>query len=154
MRCPKCSGVEDKVIQSRINREGTAIRRRRECIHCEYRFTTYERIEEFTPVMIKKDGTREAFNPDKIVAGIMKACEKRAVSMEDIESIRESIIQDIHARGDKEIPTSYVGEKVMQALHGLDPVAYVRFASVYREFKDVSDFMDEIKGLVKKKHGQ
>lgn len=154
MRCPKCSGVEDKVIQSRINREGTAIRRRRECIHCEYRFTTYERIEEFTPVMIKKDGTREAFNPDKIVAGIMKACEKRAVSVEDIESIREAIIQDIHARGDKEIPTSYVGEKVMQSLHGLDPVAYVRFASVYREFKDVSDFMDEIKGLVKKNHGQ
>jgi transcriptional repressor NrdR len=151
MRCPRCSGLEDKVIQSRISRDGSSIRRRRECDHCGYRFTTYEKVEEFFPLVIKKDGSREAFDPDKVISGMITACEKRKVSIEDIEAIKDSIIQEIQSKWDKEVPTSYIGEKVMEALHRLDPVAYVRFASVYREFKDVSEFMDEIKGLDKDK---
>lgn len=154
MRCPRCSGLEDKVIQSRIGRDGTSIKRRRECASCSYRFTTYERIEEFLPAVIKKDGRREPFDPAKVVSGITTACEKRPVSMEDIESMRSTLIQDIQAKWDKEVPSSYIGEKVMEALHKLDPVAYVRFASVYREFKDVNEFMKEIKGLRKEKHGK
>ncbi|MCE5274569.1 MAG: transcriptional regulator NrdR [Syntrophaceae bacterium] len=154
MRCPRCSGLEDKVIQSRISRDGTSIKRRRECTSCSYRFTTYERIEEFLPAVIKKDGRREPFDPAKVVSGITTACEKRPVSMEDIESMRSTLIQDIQAKWDKEVPSSYIGEKVMEALHKLDPVAYVRFASVYREFKDVNEFMKEIKGLRKEKHGK
>jgi len=154
MRCPRCSGLEDKVIQSRIGRDGTSIKRRRECTSCSYRFTTYERIEEFLPAVIKKDGRREPFDPAKVVSGITTACEKRPVSMEDIESMRSTLIQDIQAKWDKEVPSSYIGEKVMEALHKLDPVAYVRFASVYREFKDVNEFMKEIKGLRKEKHGK
>jgi transcriptional repressor NrdR len=144
-------GVEDKVTESRTSRDGSSIRRRRECTHCGYRFTTYEHIEEFTPVVVKKDGRREAFAPEKIVSGLMKACEKRPVPMEDIETIRDAIIQEIQARGDKEVPSSFIGERIMDALHALDPVAYVRFASVYRDFKDVGEFMEEIKGLVKGK---
>jgi len=154
MRCPRCSALEDKVMQSRISRDGASIRRRRECGSCSYRFTTYERIVEFLPVVIKKDGRREPFDPEKVVAGMMTACEKRPVGMDDIESIRNSIIQDIQAKLDKEVQSSYIGEKVMEALHKLDPVAYVRFASVYREFKDVNEFMEEIKGLRRPKHGK
>jgi len=152
MKCPRCSGVRDKVIQSRLSRDGSSIRRRRQCLNCGYRFTTYERIEEFTPVVIKKDGTRQAFMPEKIVSGIMKACEKRPVSMENIEAIRDSIIQEIQSGGEKEVSSSFVGEMVMKALHELDPVAYVRFASVYREFKDVDEFMDEIRHFIKNKN--
>lgn len=151
MRCPRCSGLEDKVIQSRISRDGSSIRRRRECDRCGYRFTTYEKVEEFLPLVIKKDGSREAFDPEKVISGMITACEKRKVSIEDIEAIKDSIIQEIQSKWDKEVPSSYIGEKVMEALHRLDPVAYVRFASVYREFKDVSEFMDEIKGLDKDK---
>lgn len=147
MRCPRCSGLEDKVIQSRISRDGSSIRRRRECIRCSYRFTTYEKVEEYLPLVIKKDGRREAFNPDKVITGITTACEKRPVSVEDIFAIKDSIIHDLQSKGDREIPSTYIGERVMDALHKLDPVAYVRFASVYREFKDVRDFVDEIKGL-------
>jgi transcriptional repressor NrdR len=144
MRCPRCSGLEDKVIQSRISRDGGSIRRRRECIRCSHRFTTYEKIEESLPLVIKKDGRREAFDPNKVTSGIITACEKRPVSIEDIESVKESIIHDIQSKGDREVPSSYIGERVMEALSRLDPVAYVRFASVYREFKDVGDFMKEI----------
>ena len=151
MRCPRCSGLEDKVTQSRISRDGSSIRRRRECENCGYRFTTYEKVEEFFPLVIKKDGRREAFNPDKIISGMITACEKRPVSIEDIETIKDTITQDIQSKWDREVPTSYIGEKIMEELHRLDPVAYVRFASVYREFKDVSEFMDEIKGLDKDK---
>lgn len=151
MRCPRCSGIEDKVIQSRISRDGSSIRRRRECIRCSYRFTTYEKIEEYLPVVIKKDGRREAFDAQKVISGITTACEKRPVSTEAIDLIKEAIIHDIQARGDREIPSAYIGERVMEALHHLDPVAYVRFASVYHEFKDVRDFMNEIKGFDKKK---
>ncbi|HNY65775.1 MAG TPA: transcriptional regulator NrdR [Deltaproteobacteria bacterium] len=144
MRCPRCSGLEDKVIQSRISRDGGSIRRRRECTRCSHRFTTYEKIEENLPLVIKKDGRREAFDPNKVISGITTACEKRPVSIEDIESVKESIIHDIQAKGDREVPSSYIGERVMEALSKLDPVAYVRFASVYREFKDVGDFVKEI----------
>ena len=153
MKCPRCSGLEDKVLQSRISQDGKAIRRRRECENCGYRFTTYEHIEEFIPVVVKKDGRREPFDPAKVVAGIMTACEKRPVSMETIETVKDTLIQDIQTRWDREVPSSYIGEQVMTALHKLDPVAYVRFASVYRDFKDVSEFMEEIKGLKRtKKH--
>lgn len=148
MRCPRCAGVEDKVIESRMSRDGSSIRRRRECTHCSNRFTTYEHVEEFTPVVVKKDGRREAFNPEKIIAGLMKACEKRPISMDAIETVRDAIIQEIQTRGEKEIHSSFIGERIMDALNSLDPVAYVRFASVYRDFKDVGEFMNEIKGLV------
>jgi transcriptional repressor NrdR len=150
MRCPSCSGVEDKVIESRPNRDGSAIRRRRECIHCSNRFTTYEQIEEFIPVIVKKDGSRETLNPEKILSGLRKACEKRPVPTEEIDAIKDSIVQEIQSRGEKEVPSSFVGECIMNKLHDLDPVAYVRFASVYRDFKDVNEFMSEIHGLIKK----
>ena len=149
MRCPRCSGLEDRVIQSRISRDGSSIRRRRECIRCSYRFTTYEKVEESLPMVIKKDGRREAFDPNKVTAGIITACEKRPVSIEDIEAVKDSVIHDIQTKWDREVPSTYIGEKVMEALHRLDPVAYVRFASVYREFKDVRECMDEIKGFDK-----
>jgi transcriptional repressor NrdR len=151
MRCPRCSGLEDKVIQSRISRDGSSIRRRRECLRCSHRFTTYEKVEEFMPLVIKKDGRREAFDPNKVITGITTACEKRPVSIEEIESIKESIIQNIQAKGDREVPSTHIGEMVMEALSKLDPVAYVRFASVYREFKDVRDFMKEIQRVDEKK---
>jgi transcriptional repressor NrdR len=147
MRCPRCSGLEDKVLQSRISQDGTSIRRRRECETCHYRYTTYEHIEEFIPVVVKKDGKREPFDPGKVVSGIRKACEKRPVSMEDIETVKDALIQDIQSKWDREVPSAYIGERIMEALNKLDPVAYVRFASVYREFADVNEFMDEIKGL-------
>jgi transcriptional repressor NrdR len=147
MRCPRCSGLEDKVLQSRISQDGTSIRRRRECETCHYRYTTYEHIEEFIPVVVKKDGKREPFDPGKVVSGIRKACEKRPVSMEAIETLKDALIQDIQSKWDREVPSAYIGERIMEALNKLDPVAYVRFASVYREFADVNEFMDEIKGL-------
>jgi transcriptional repressor NrdR len=150
MRCPSCSGVEDKVIESRPNRDGSAIRRRRECTHCGLRFTTYEQIEEFIPVVVKKDGARVPLNPEKILSGLRKACEKRPVPTEEIDAIKDSVIQEIQTRGEKEVPSSFIGELIMDKLHSLDPVAYVRFASVYREFKDVNEFMSEIQGLIKK----
>jgi transcriptional repressor NrdR len=154
MRCPRCTGVEDKVIESRMSRDGSSIRRRRECTHCSNRFTTYEHVEEFTPVVVKKDGRREAFVPEKITAGLMKACEKRPVSMDAIETVRDAIIQEIQTRGEKEVSSSFIGERIMDALNSLDPVAYVRFASVYRDFKDVGEFMQEIKGLVQARQPQ
>ncbi|HPC46940.1 MAG TPA: transcriptional regulator NrdR [Deltaproteobacteria bacterium] len=147
MRCPRCSGLDDKVLQSRTSQDGTSIRRRRQCLTCSHRFTTYERVEEFIPVVVKKDGRREPFDPAKVIAGIVTACEKRPVSMQRIEAIKDAVIQDVQTRWDREVPSSYIGEKVMEALHAIDQVAYVRFASVYRDFKDVSEFMDEIRGL-------
>ncbi len=135
------------MLQSRISQDGTSIRRRRECETCHYRYTTYEHIEEFIPVVVKKDGKREPFDPGKVVSGIRKACEKRPVSMEAIDTLKDTLIQDIQSKWDREVPSSYIGERIMEALNKLDPVAYVRFASVYREFADVNEFMDEIKGL-------
>jgi transcriptional repressor NrdR len=147
MKCPFCSEFEDKVIDSRLSRDGIEIRRRRECLGCERRFTTYERIEEIPIVLIKKDGRREVFSRDKVRAGILKACEKREISMNLIEAFLDDLERDLKETGEKEIPSHAIGEKVMAMLYRLDGVAYVRFASVYREFKDVNDFVSELKSL-------
>ena len=150
MNCPFCSNGENKVIDSRISRDGTAIRRRRECLNCKKRFTTYEYVEDVIPVVVKKDGRREEFDRTKIFVGLKKACEKRPISMEAIEGAVDRIEQECQELQMKEIPTSVIGEKIMTALHDLDAVAYVRFASVYREFRDVNEFMEELKGVLKK----
>lgn len=148
MKCPFCAHGENKVIDSRISKDGDAIRRRRECLGCGKRFTTYEFVEEVLPVVVKKDGRREPFDRTKIRSGIKKACEKRPISMDAIETLVDNVeraCQDIQG---KEIPSTAIGEKVMRELQALDGVAYVRFASVYREFRDVSDFLDELKELL------
>ncbi|MDA8405746.1 MAG: transcriptional regulator NrdR [Deltaproteobacteria bacterium] len=147
MKCPVCGEIEDKVIDSRLAKDNTAIRRRRQCLGCLKRFTTYERIEEIVPFVIKKDGRRESFDRRKIVEGILRACEKRPISIEQIETVADSIEQDLMERAEKEIQVSYVGERVMQALKKMDEVAYVRFASVYRSFRDIEEFVNEIKEL-------
>ncbi len=145
MKCPFCADTENKVIDSRLSKEGYVIRRRRECLACNRRFTTYERIEEIPLMIIKKDGRREEFNRDKIRIGITKACEKRSVSMNSIEDFLDEIEQELRETGKKEISSSVVGERVINRLHDLDEIAYVRFASVYREFKDVNEFVQELK---------
>jgi transcriptional repressor NrdR len=145
MKCPLCGKAENKVVDSRVCKDGSAIRRRRECLDCEGRFTTYEFVEKVLPVVIKKDGRRETFDRTKILNGIKKACEKRPISIDTIESIVESIEQSCQNSYGKEIPSSVIGEKVMEELQKLDGVAYVRFASVYREFRDVSEFLKELK---------
>ena len=151
MKCPYCNNLEDKVIDSRISKDGEIIRRRRECLGCTKRFTTHEKIEDKLPLIVKKDGRREPYDRDKMMEGMKKACRKRPISIEAIEKIADKIEQDIVSRGVKEIKGSELGEKVMLELHDLDDVAYVRFASVYRSFKDISDFMEEVKTLVKDK---
>jgi transcriptional repressor NrdR len=145
MKCPFCADTENKVIDSRLSKEGYVIRRRRECLACNRRFTTYERIEEIPLMIIKKDGRREEFNRDKIRSGITKACEKRNVSMNSIEDFLDELEQELRETGKKEISSAVVGERVINRLHDLDEIAYVRFASVYREFKDVNDFVQELK---------
>ncbi len=145
MKCPFCADTENKVIDSRLSKEGYVIRRRRECLACNRRFTTYERIEEIPLMIIKKDGRREEFNRDKIRSGITKACEKRNISMNSIEDFLDELEQELRETGKKEISSSVVGERVINRLHDLDEIAYVRFASVYREFKDVNDFVQELK---------
>jgi transcriptional repressor NrdR len=145
MKCPFCADTENKVIDSRLSKEGYVIRRRRECLACNRRFTTYERIEEIPLMIIKKDGRREEFNRDKIRTGITKACEKRNVSMNSIEDFLDELEQELRETGKKEISSAIVGERVINRLHDLDEIAYVRFASVYREFKDVNDFVQELK---------
>ncbi|MFQ5736515.1 MAG: transcriptional regulator NrdR [Thermodesulfobacteriota bacterium] len=153
MKCPFCSYIEDKVIDSRLSQDGATTRRRRECLQCAKRFTTYERVEETLPLVVKKDGVREAFNRGKILSGLMKACEKRPVSIEDIERAVDKFEIKFLEMGEREIPSSLIGESVMEELKKLDEVAYVRFASVYREFRDINEFMKELKDLldVKKK---
>lgn len=148
MKCPFCANGENRVIDSRISKDGGAIRRRRECLACEKRFTTYEFVEEVLPVVVKKDGRREPFDRLKIIAGIKKACEKRPISMDVIETMVENIEQACQQYQGKEIPSSMVGEKVMKELQRLDGVAYVRFASVYRQFRDVGEFMEELKDFM------
>jgi len=148
VKCPFCASNENRVIDSRISKDGSAIRRRRECLACEKRFTTYEFVEEVLPVVVKKDGRREPFDRVKIVNGIKKACEKRPISMDVIENLVENIEQACQEFQGKEIPSSMVGEKVMEELQRLDGVAYVRFASVYRQFRDVSEFMEELKDFL------
>jgi transcriptional repressor NrdR len=144
MRCPYCKNVEDKVIDSRMSGEGLSIRRRRECLKCGKRFTTYEYVEKASLMVVKRDGTRKRFDREKIKTGIMKACEKRPVSMDDIERIVEEIEREIQKKTDTEVKSTVIGNMVMERLHDLDEVAYVRFASVYRRFKDVSHFMKEL----------
>jgi transcriptional repressor NrdR len=151
MRCPFCSSLDNKVVDSRLGREGETIRRRRECLKCESRFTTYERIEEVLPSVIKKDGRREPFDRMKIINGLKKACEKRPISMEMLERNVEAIEKSLQEKGLKEIPSTVIGEEVMERLHNLDEVAYVRFASVYRSFRDISEFMSELKGILNHK---
>ena len=148
MKCPYCREIDNKVIDSRLTKEGNAVRRRRECLLCKHRFTTYERIEGLPLVLIKKDGTRETFDRTKVLAGMQKACEKRNISINTIEELVDELERELQEIGEKEIPSSVVGERVMTRLHELDDVAYVRFASVYREFKDVNDFMSELKDLL------
>ncbi|HDI60746.1 MAG TPA: transcriptional repressor NrdR [Desulfobacteraceae bacterium] len=154
MKCPFCSESEDKVIDSRLSRSGLEIRRRRECLACGQRFTTYERIEE-TPLMIlKKDGRREEFSREKVRSGILKACEKLDISIHAIEEFLQALEHDLKDSGEKEIPSAVVGERIMGWLHGQSDIAYVRFASVYREFKDVNDFMAELRRLLSNSDGR
>ncbi len=148
MQCPYCSSLEDKVVDSRLSKEGEVIRRRRECLQCQRRYTTYERIEENLPMLVKKDGRREPFDRNKILSGLIKACEKRPVSVDHLQLVATKIEKAIQERGVNEIESHIVGEEVMRHLHSLDQVAYVRFASVYREFKDVNQFMSELKTLL------
>jgi len=150
MKCPYCGEIDNKVIDSRLGKDGNVIRRRRECLECSRRFTTYEHIEEIPLMIIKKDGRREVFSRDKIRSGIKKACEKRNISMNEIEDFIDDLERDLRETGEKEIPSTDLGEKIMLKLHEMDDVAYVRFASVYREFKDVNDFVAELKGLLSK----
>ncbi len=147
MKCPFCENQEDKVIDSRSSREGNAIRRRRECLKCGKRFTSYERVEELTPMVIKKDGRREPFQADKIRTGLLIACKKRPIGTEKIDEIVDGIEKKLVGLGEKEIPSAVIGEEIMVALKKLDKVAYVRFASVYRQFKDINELMDEVKTL-------
>jgi transcriptional repressor NrdR len=142
--------MDDRVIDSRLSKEGDMIRRRRECTHCLRRFTTYERVEETLPLVIKKDGRRENFDRGKILAGLHKACEKRPISVETLEKLVDRIEQKLQEGGEREIPSRVIGEQIMLELQNLDEVAYVRFASVYRSFKDVNEFMSEVKELLEK----
>ena len=151
MKCPFCGFIEDKVIDSRSSNEDKSVRRRRECMKCKRRFTTYEYIEEVPLMVIKKDGRREAFDRNKIISGILKACEKRPVSMEKVEAVVDRVEKELQKSFDKEVKAQVVGELVMDYLHKLDEVAYVRFASVYRQFKDINHFMKELKDLLSKK---
>lgn len=151
MKCPFCEHTETRVIDSRHTEEGHAIRRRRECNQCNKRFTTYEKIEEMTLMVVKKDGRREPFDRSKVLSGIIKACEKRPVPMADIERVVNEIERGLNNMMEKEIPSSFVGELIMDKLKELDEVAYVRFASVYRQFTDVNTFVAEVEKLLSKK---
>lgn len=148
MKCPYCGHLENRVVDSRLNKDFTITRRRRMCDACSRRFTTYERLEVTMPMLIKKDGRREAWDRHKVVEGLQKACEKRPVSMEQIDEFVDSLERELQDMGEREIPVKLVGEKVMDGLRKLDGVAYVRFASVYRQFKDLSEFMAELKGML------
>jgi transcriptional repressor NrdR len=148
MRCPFCETEETRVLDSRDSGEGTITRRRRECEACKRRFTTYERVEELNPLVVKKDGRREMFDREKLVSGLKKACEKRPVSSEQLDKFVSAIEQSLQELGEKEVPSTRIGELVMARLPSLDEVAYVRFASVYRSFRDISEFMNELKEIV------
>ena len=147
MKCPYCHSNNTRVLDSRATEDDTAIRRRRLCEDCDKRFSTYERYEDNTIMVIKKDETRESFNPSKIISGVVKSCQKRSVSMDQIEEVAKNVEVKINHTGKKEVTSTYIGELVMDELKDLDPVAYVRFASVYREFKDVDSFYNEILNL-------
>jgi transcriptional repressor NrdR len=148
MKCPFCEHPEDKVVDSRESKEGQAIRRRRECLKCQRRFTTYERIDEIPYMVVKKDGRREKFERQKVLSGLLRACEKRPIRMGQLEGIVNDVEGMVIDAPEREVTTREVGERIMDALRTLDKVAYVRFASVYMDFKDVKEFMDELKGLL------
>ncbi len=151
MKCPFCHNGENRVIDSRISKDGSAIRRRRECLACNKRFTTYEVVEDVLPMVVKKDGRREPFDRMKIRNGLIKALEKRPISIDEIDSVVDQVERACQESLGKEVPSSMIGEKVMEELQRLDAVAYVRFASVYRQFRDVNDFLDELKDLLNMK---
>jgi transcriptional repressor NrdR len=148
MKCPFCSHIEDKVVDSRESKEGEVIRRRRECLSCGKRFTSYERIEQIPNLVVKKDGRRERFDREKILAGLLRACEKRPVPVKTLEAIADRVESMVQESPDREVPAAEIGEFLMERLRELDKVAFVRFASVYREFKDVDQFMSALKGLL------
>ena len=154
MKCPYCENTESKVIDSRPVDDGNSIRRRRECLSCTRRFTTYEQIESVPLVVIKKDGKRQVYNRQKIFSGILRACEKTPVTVAQIESVVQDIEAELFNSMDSEIPSVHIGALVMDRLKKLDPIAYVRFASVYREFKDVSTFMEELNSLIQSGRGE
>lgn len=154
MRCPFCGHVEDKVVDSRGTKDGEEIRRRRECLKCTRRFTTYEKVEQAMPQLKKKDGRWEPFDRGKLLSGLRKACEKRPVSQQDIEALADAVEKECFNRNGREVTASEIGEMVMSRLHQLDEVAYVRFASVYRQFKDVTQFMEEVQRLLKRGDGR
>jgi transcriptional repressor NrdR len=149
MKCPFCGHLQDKVVDSRESKEGDAIRRRRQCLECHRRFTSYERIDEIPYMVVKKDGRRERFDRQKVLAGVLKACEKRPVSMIQLETIADKAEVMVQDSSEREVSTSDIGEMIMNELKTLDKVAYVRFASVYLDFKDVQEFMSELKELLK-----
>ncbi|MGD1978207.1 MAG: transcriptional regulator NrdR [Akkermansiaceae bacterium] len=150
MRCIQCGSHDDKVIDSRASKDGTSIRRRRECLNCGSRFTTYEQIERTELRVIKRDGTREAINREKLFRGLVKACEKRKVSMDVISRSVDDILSELHRDHQNEVPSASIGAKVMDKLHDIDPVAYVRYVSVYRQFENVGEFIEEIQALEKR----
>ena len=154
MKCPFCHEPDNRVIDSRLSKDGNMVRRRRACDKCTRRFTTYERVEETMPLVVKKDGRREAYDRLKIVNGLKRACEKRPVSIDTIEAVADRIERSLQERGEKEVSSSLIGEATMRELHDIDPVAYVRFASVYRSFKDINEFMVELEELLKERKGQ
>lgn len=147
MRCPKCGAQDDKVIDSRASREGSVIRRRRECLGCENRFTTYEEIEREVLMVTKRDGRREVFSKEKLLSGMTRACQKLPVSADLLTEAAEKITDEISERFDREVPAREIGERVMRALRGMDAVAYVRFASIYREFQEIGEFVEEVNRL-------
>lgn len=151
MKCPYCAHLESKVVDSRPAEEGASIRRRRECLSCRKRFTTYEMVESLPLMVVKKDGSRQSFDRNKVLSSMLRACEKRSVPLAKLEEMTSEIEQNLQNQLDREIPTELVGEQVMEKLRGADEVAYVRFASVYRQFKDIQTFMSELKKLLEEK---
>ena len=147
MRCPKCGSLEDKVIDSRLSKDGASIRRRRECLTCEIRYTTYEELERLELRVIKRDGRHEPVDRQKLIGSIAKACEKRPIGLDEMEATVGDIIHELEEAQEREVPTRTIGAKVMEKLHALDPVAYVRYASVYRQFQEIGDFIDEIQSF-------
>jgi transcriptional repressor NrdR len=153
MKCPFCQNLEDRVIDSRTGKEGSSIRRRRECLKCGRRFTSYERVEDVAPMVVKKDGRRESFDMAKVRNGLLISCKKRPIGADKVDEIADAIEKKLVGLGVKEIQSSWIGEEIMASLKDLDKVAYVRFASVYRQFKDINDLMDEVKLLFDHKDG-
>jgi transcriptional repressor NrdR len=149
MLCPKCHSIDDKVIDSRLSKEGNSIRRRRECLECQHRFTTYEEVERIETFVVKRDGRREAFDRQKLLLSLVKACEKRPISLEVMEDAIAQILQNLESLQQHEVPSKLIGDKLMDQLLNIDPIAYVRYASVYRAFQEVGEFIEEIESLEK-----